>query len=52
MKLTPDAQAEGRRLDAEIPVAEKEEKLVKQQALADAQAQLFRIRRSFRKQGC
>lgn len=52
MKLTPDAQRECRRLDAEIPVAEKQEKLVKQQALADVQAQLFRMRQSFREQGC
>ncbi len=52
MKLTPDAQRECRRLDAEIPIAEKQEKLVKQQALTDVQAQLFRMRRSFREQGC
>ncbi|WP_223909265.1 hypothetical protein [Rhodoferax lithotrophicus] len=52
MKLTADAQRECRHLDAEIPVAEKQEKLVKQQALADVQAQLFRMRRSFRELGC
>lgn len=52
MKLSPDAQRECRRLDADIPVAEKQEKLVKQQALADVQAQLFRMRRSFRELGC
>jgi hypothetical protein len=52
MKLTADVQRECRRLDAEIPVAEKQERLVKQQALADVQAQLFRMRRSFREQGC
>lgn len=52
MQLTPDAQRECRRLDAEIPVAEKQEKLAKQQALADVQAQLLRMRRSFREQGC
>ena len=52
MKLTADAQGECRRLDVEIPVAEKQEKLVKQQALADVQTQLFRMRRSFREQGC
>jgi hypothetical protein len=52
MKLTTDAQGECRRLDAEIPIAEKQEKLVKQQALADVQAQLFRMRRSFLEQGC
>jgi hypothetical protein len=52
MQLTPNAQRECRRLDAEIPIAEKQEKLVKQQALADVQAQLFRMRRSFREQGC
>ena len=52
MKLTADAQRECRRLDAEIPVAEKQEKLVKQPALTDVQAQLFRMRRSFREQGC
>jgi hypothetical protein len=52
MKLTPDAQAECRRLDAEIPAAEKQEKLVKQQALLEVQAQLFRMRRGFREQGC
>jgi hypothetical protein len=52
MKLSTDAQRECRRLDAEIPVAEKQEKLVKQPALADVQAQLFRMRRSFREQGC
>jgi len=52
MKLTADAQLECRRLDAEIPAAEKQEKLVKQQALADVQAQLLRMRRSFRELGC
>lgn len=52
MKLTTDAQGQCRRLDAELPVAEKQERLVKQQALADIQAQLFRMRRSFREQGC
>lgn len=52
MKLTTNAQRECRRLDAEIPVAEKEEKLVKQKALADVQAQLFRMRRSFLELGC
>lgn len=52
MKLSTDAQGERRRLDAEIPVAETQEKLVKKQALADVQAQLFRMRRSFREQGC
>jgi hypothetical protein len=52
MKLTAAAQQECRHLDAEIPVAEKQEKLVKQQALVDVQAQLFRIRRSFREKGC
>ena len=52
MQLTPDAQRDCRRLDAEIPVAEKQEKFAKQQALADVQAQLFRMRRSFREQGC
>ena len=52
MKLTTDAQQECRRLDAEIPVAEKQEKLVKQQALVDVQAQLFRMRRSFQEQAC
>ncbi|NMM11305.1 MAG: hypothetical protein HHJ16_13670, partial [Polaromonas sp.] len=52
MKLTADARQECRRLDAEIPVAEKQERLVKQQALADVQAQLLRMRRSFREQSC
>jgi hypothetical protein len=52
MKLTADAQRECRLLDAEIPDAEKQEKLVKQKALLDVQAQLFRMRRSFREQGC
>lgn len=52
MKLTTDAQGECRRLDVEISVAEREEKLVKQQALADVQAQLFRMRRSFLGRGC
>lgn len=52
MKLTLDEQLECRRLDAQIPAAEKQEKLVKQQALADVQAQLLRMRRSFRELGC
>lgn len=52
MKLTTNAQRECQRLDTEIPVAENEEKRVKQQALADVQAQLLRMRQSFREQGC
>lgn len=41
-----------RAVDAEIPVAEKEEKRAKEQALVEVQAQLLRMRRSFREQGC
>lgn len=52
MKLTKDVQRECQRLDVEISVAEKEEKQVKQQALSDVRAQLFRIRQNFQKQGC
>jgi hypothetical protein len=52
MKLTKDVQRECQRLDAEISVAEKDEKLVKQQALLDVRVQLFRLRQSFQKQGC
>jgi hypothetical protein len=52
MKLTQDVQLECQRLDVEISVAEKEEKLVKQQALSDVRAELFRIRKNYQKKGC
>jgi len=52
MKLTAEVQRECRRLDSEIPIAEQEEKRVDLQALVDVQAQLLRMRRSFREQGC
>jgi len=52
MKLNLDAQRECRRLDAEIPAAEKEEKRIKQPALADVQNRLLQMRRSFREQRC
>lgn len=52
MKLTSDAQRECRSLDAEIPAAEKREKLAKQQAVADVLAQLLRMRRRFVELGC
>lgn len=52
MKLAMTAQWECRRLDVDIQAAEKEEKRVKQPALDDVQAQLLRMRRSFRELSC
>lgn len=52
MKLTSDAQRECRRLDAQMPVAEKDEKLSAGPQLAEIQRDLYRMRTRFRELGC
>lgn len=52
MNLPTHIQRECQKLDTEIPAAESKERSAQPERLADIQAQLFRMRRSFREQGC
>lgn len=52
MKLARPVQEDCRRLDGEIPVAQREEGLAERSALADAKARLLRLRQRFRELGC
>lgn len=52
MKLPAQSQRECQRLDTEIPMLERREKNTPPASLAEIQVQLFRMRHSFREQGC
>lgn len=52
MKLPAQSQRECQRLDAEIPAMERREKNTPPASLTEIQVQLFRMRHSFREQGC
>lgn len=52
MKLTSDAQRECHRLDAQMPVAEKDERVSAGPILAEVQRDLYRMRMRFRELGC
>jgi hypothetical protein len=52
MKLPAQSQRECQWLDAEIPAMERREKNTPPASLAEIQVQLFRMRHSFREQGC
>lgn len=50
--LSAEAQQECRRLDAQLPLVEREERQAGPASLGDVQSRLFRLRKRFRELGC